>query len=417
MDGRETTISASNVTADLAVRTLAMIVAGAGDAARGELASVRARSALPFGGQYSSIDFPFSNCVNSGIPRIAVLAEEGTKLWLQHVRRGPYVLRPAPVSVEPAAPYTGTADAVRRNLAVVAESSAAHVLVHVGDDVCRSDYRAILETHVATGLGATMACVEVPIAVAHGFGVVGVGPQGRVVRFADRPTRPQPLPDDPEMALVSTGVYVFDRDLLVDCLSVDAEDRWSTRDLSRDVLPLLIRAGDVAAHVFRDARPGHRVYWRELGTLDRYWRANVELLEEQPALDLGDRGWPLWAQTPHGPPARIVGGGLVERSIVSTGCVVGGRVQGSVLCPECVVRPGAVVSESVLLPGVEVGYGSRVRRAVVDAGCVVPDLLAIGDDPARDAAWFDLSGDGVALVTAAGLERAARALDTVSRAP
>jgi glucose-1-phosphate adenylyltransferase len=261
----------------------------------------------------------------------------------------------------------------------------------------------LLETHVASGLGATVACVEVPAAAAHGLHVVGVGPHGRVVYFTDKPLGAQPLPT----ARVSMGVYVFDRDLLVDCLGVDAEDRWSGHDFSRDVLPLLIRAGGVAAHVYPDPRPGQRAYWRDLGTLDRYWRANLESLDEQPVIDFADREWPLWTQAPQGRPSRVVGSGTVLRSIVSAGCVIGGCVEGSVLSPECVVRPGAAVRDCVLLPGVQVGAGSRISKAVIDAGCLVPDSFTVGEDPAKDAASFELSADGVVFVTAEGLARAA----------
>jgi len=401
-------VSDTDVTADLAARTLAMVVRESGGTALDALTRLRAQSALPFAGQYSSSDFPLSNCVNSGIPRIALLTDQGIQSWLQQGRRGPHVLRPVRVHTSPPRPYTGTADAVYRNLRFVEESSPAYVLVHVGDDVCRMDYRALLETHVASGLSATIGCVEVPAAIARGFRVIRVGSHGRVIHCADRPVGAQPLPHDPATVLVSIGVYAFDRDSLVDCLSVDAEDRWSGHDFGRDVLPLLIRAGGVAAHVFQDPQPGQSVYWRELGTLDRYWRANLELLAEQPVIDFADRGWPLWTRAPQGPPPRVFGSGKVLRSIVSAGCVIGGCVEGSVLSPECVVRPGATVQDSVLLPGVQVGTGSRISKAVIDSGCVVPDGITIGDDPAQDAASFDLSAEGVALVTADGLARAAR---------
>jgi glucose-1-phosphate adenylyltransferase len=270
------------------------------------------------------------------------------------------------------------------------------------------DYRPLLETHVASGLSATLGCVEVPAALASGLRVVRVGSHGRVVHFADRLARRQPSPRDSATVLVSAGVCVFDRDSLVDCLSVDAEDRWSSHDFGRDVLPLLIRAGGVAAHVWRDPQQGRSIYWRELGTLDRYWRANLELLAEQPVIDFADRGWPLWTLAPQGPPPRVLGSGTVARSIVSAGCMIGGCVEGSVLSPECVVRSGAAVLDSVLLPGVHVGSGTRISRAVVDSGCVVPDGIAIGEDAAEDAASFEVSAEGVALVTADGLARALR---------
>jgi glucose-1-phosphate adenylyltransferase len=193
---------------------------------------------------------------------------------------------------------------------------------------------------------------------ARGFRVVGVGPRGRVVHFTANPLRRPPLPDDTATVLVSMGVYVFDRHFLVDCLSVDAEDRWSSHDFNRDVLPLLVRAGSVAAHVFRDPRPGRSVYWRELGTLDRYWRANLELLDEPPVIDFADRGWPLRTQAPQSPPPRVVGRGTVARSIVSAGCVIGGCVEGW-CCRRVRVRGARQDSAAARRAS---GFGSRSAR-------------------------------------------------------
>jgi glucose-1-phosphate adenylyltransferase len=244
-----------NVAADLVPRTLAMVVTEPGGAALGASPRQHAESAPTFDGSRSSGDLPLSNCIHAGIPRIALLGERTVAWWLQHRPHSPYVRRSAPARVSLLGRYAGTADAVYRNLHLLEECSPAYVLVHVGRDASRRmDYRGLLEAHAMNGVGATVGCLEMPMESARDFGVVGVAPNRRVVRFTDQPARPQSLPDDPTRALVSIGVYVFDSELLVDCLSVDAADRWSGHDISRDVLPLLIRAGGgVAAHVLRDS--------------------------------------------------------------------------------------------------------------------------------------------------------------------
>jgi glucose-1-phosphate adenylyltransferase len=224
--------------------------------------------------------------------------------------------------------------------------------------------------------------------------------------IAKKPARPWSVDGDPTTAMVSMGIFVLDRELLVDCLEVDAADADSSHDFSADILPLLVRANSVAAYPFRDLETGARGYWRDVGNVDAYWRANVELTDELPGLDLHDRSWPLWNEHVNRPPPRFVGAGLAQQSIVAPGCSIVGRVERCVLSPDCRVGAGAVVTRSVLLPGAEIGAGAVVRNAIVEADCVVPEGLVVGESTSVDRARFDVSADGVVLVTAASLARA-----------
>ena len=410
--------------AQLSGKTLAVVMAGGNGTRLGDLTRKHAKPALPFGGHYRNIDFPLSNCVNSGIRRIALLTQYKAHSLIQHVQQGWAFLRPELgefLEVWPAQQrsgkswYAGTADAIYQNLDLIEELAPARVLVLAADQVYRMDYSALLETHVASGAGATVGCIEVPRAAASAYGVMTVDLRGRVVRFVEKPAHPQSVPHDPETALASMGIYVFDRELLIDYLSVDAADPSSTHDFGRDVLPLLIRANGLAAHAFRDPATGRRGYWRDVGTVDSYWSANMELLDERPELDLYDGTWPLWTHQPHRPPPRFVGAGTALRSIVCGGCSVAGRVERSLLSPDCRVQAGALVAASVVLPGVEIGRGCRVRKAIIDAGCALPDGLVVGEVAAQDAALYDVSPEGVVLVTAAMLARAAAGRESRAR--
>ncbi len=403
--------------ASLGERTLALILAGGNGSRLGGLTRREAKPALPFGGQYRTIDFPLSNCVNSGVRRVALLTQYKAQSLIQHVQHGWGFVRPELgefVDVWPAQQrcgkgwYAGTADAVYQNLEMIEQLEPDFVLVLAGGHICRMDYGAMLETHVASGLGATVGCVEVPIATASEFDIVDLDARECVASFVEKPARPRPLAGDPQSALASMGIYAFDRELLVDCLIVDARDPSSRHDFGADVLPLLVNANGVAAHVFRDPRTGRPAYWRDVGTLDSYHAANLELLDERPPLDLYDEARPLWTHQAHRPPPRFVGAGYALRSIVSAGCTVAGRVERSVLSPNCRVEVDAFVQDSVLLPGATIGVGCRVRNAIVDAGCVLPAGTVIGEDSAADGERFQTSPRGVMLVTAAALERADR---------
>ena len=401
---------------ELARTTLALVMAGGNGNRLGDLTRFDSKPALPFGGHYRNVDFSLSNCVNSGIRRVALLTQYKAHTLIQHVQQGWSFLRPELgelMEIWPAQQrrgtnwYAGTADSIYQNLDLIERLAPERVLVLAGDHVYRMDYTPLLEAHVAAGLGSTVACLEVPIAAARGFGVLRTDARNRVVHFAEKPAQPKPLPTRADTALASMGIYVFDRDLLIDCLSVDASDPESTHDFGRDVLPLLLRSYGIAAHPFRDAT-GNPGYWRDVGTLDTYWQANQELLDDEPALDLYDPRWPIYTQQSQAPPPRFVGTGSALRSIVAAGSTIRGQLERCVVSRGCLVAAGAIVRQSLVLPEVRIGRDCRIKNAVIDTGCVVPDGVVIGEDPAVDAALYSVSPQGVTLVTQAMLDNARR---------
>jgi glucose-1-phosphate adenylyltransferase len=401
-------------------RTLAVVLTGGYDARLEARAPDTDLPGLPFGGEYTSVDFSLSNCINAGIRRIALVADQVSQAWFDDVQRA-FCRASAGAFEAPAVEKmpavvrggrsTGTVAALSANLELIEQLAPDFVLLLTGADVHSVDYGELLAAHGAMGLGATVAAVEAPIETARGVGALAVGRGGRVMRYASRsPVRPPALPGDARTALVAIGAYVFDRELLVDCLTLDAADAGSTHDLGRDVLPMLVAAGQLAAHTCHEHGAGRSAYWRDVATLDRYWRANLELLGD----GAGDVHWPSWRHARQRPPPRFVGSGVALRSIVSGGCSIAGRVEHSLLSHDCRVNEDAVVIDSVLLPGVEVRPGARICRAVVAAGCVVPEGFAIGEDAAKDAALYHVSAEGVVLVTAESLQRVAQPRDVTA---
>jgi glucose-1-phosphate adenylyltransferase len=402
---------------ELAQRALAIVLAGGHGARLGELTRWHSKPALPFGGQYCNIDFPLSNCVNSGIRRIALLTQYKAHSLIQHVQQG-WGFLPSElgefVEIWPAQQrlgeewYAGTADAIWQNLDLIEALAPEHVIVLAGDHIYRMDYRQMLEAHERSGATVTVGAVEVPVESASSFGVMRIDAAGRVLEFQEKPAVPAPSPHAPGTVLASMGIYAFSRRQLVALLRADAARARSSHDFGRDVVPAAVAAGGAVAHVFRDPTTERAAYWRDVGTLDSYWGANMELLGEPPAFDLHDRRWPLWTRQPQSPPPQFVGAGLAQRSIVSAGCRVAGRVEHSALSPDCTVHPGASVAGCVLLPNVVVGRDCRIQRAVVDRGVRIPDGTVIGET-AADNETYHVSPNGVRLVTAATLEPASAA--------
>lgn len=391
-------------------------MAGGNGSRLGELTHWHAKPALPFGGQYRNIDFTLSNCINSGVKRIAVLTQYKAHSLIQHLQQG-WSFLPAEtgefLQIWPAQQrrgdgwYAGTADAVYQNLDLINEHRPGYVLVLAGDHVYKMDYGLMLEAHAASGADVTVGCVAVPLRQASAFGVMTVDPEGWVERFDEKPASPTPLPHQPELALASMGIYIFDHELLARRLRIDAADAASRHDFGRDIVPGLINKAHVLAYPFRDPRSGKPAYWRDVGTLDSYWQANLDLLGETPELDLYDRSWPVWTHQPQCPPPRFVGDGVALRSIVSGGCSIGGRIVQSVLSANCDVGAGSSIDKSIVLPNVRIGRGCRIHRAIIDSGCEVPDGTVIGDNMLRDSRYYEVSANQVTLVTAEGLARAA----------
>jgi glucose-1-phosphate adenylyltransferase len=392
--------------------TLALITT-AGE--RSALARLAGAAMLPFGADRRVLDFPIGNCLTSGLDRIALLtsaksralvnyvqqcaeafqpdAGEFIELWPEDHARGPCGLAPS-------------TDVLLQNIELIAELAPKNVLVLGGHQVYRTDYRSLLEGHAASGAGVTIGCVEVPVAVAREHDVVTLDSLGRVLRIDHRPGRPARTSGDPPTALVATGICIFDRDLLIDGLLVDAADAGSRHQMTRDLLPLLIRASGVRAHVLRDLDTGEPAYWRDVAGVDGYWRANMDLLDDGPKVDLANVPMPV--RQSHKPAPRFLGAGRAERSIIAGGCTVEGTVQLSVVSADCRVGRGALVASSIVFPSARVGTGCTVRNAIVGAGCVIPDNTVIGEDASSDAERFGVSPRGVVMVLPETVERAGR---------
>jgi glucose-1-phosphate adenylyltransferase len=401
-------------TAALAAGTLALVMAGGNGSRLGALTRWESKPALPFGGHYRNVDFTLSNAVNSGIRRIALLTQYKAHSLIQHVQQGWSFLRPELgelIEVWPAQQrrnanwYAGTADSVYQNIDLIERLAPERVLVLAGDHIYQMDYGPMLETHDDAGLGATIGCIEVPVAAARELGVLVTDATGRIRHFAEKPTQPLALAGRPDTALASMGIYVFDRDLLIDLLHVDAEDPTSSHDFARDVLPMLLRSYGAAAFPFRDARSGRSGYWRDVGSADGFWQANLELLADSPPIDLHDREWPICSRAPQRPPARFVGEGRASQSIVAGGCWIAGRVEQSVLSTDNIVEDGSVVRRSVVLPDARIGRDCRVANAIIGTGCVIPDGTIIGENRQADATLGEITPLGVAVVTRESLER------------
>jgi glucose-1-phosphate adenylyltransferase len=393
-------------------QTLALVLAGGSGTRLGPLTRWHAKPALPFGGQYRNIDFPLSNCVNSGIRRMALLTQYKSHSLIQHVQQGWNILRPEIgefIELWPAQQrrgdgwYAGTADAVFQNLDLIETHDPRLVLVLAGDHIYKMDYRPMLDAHVASGAQVTVGCVQAPLEEARAFGVMSVDAQRRILRFDEKPVRPRPLPDRPDHALASMGIYVFDRDALLSRLAEDARNERSSHDFGHDVMPAMIGGRHALAFAFDDDS-GEKSYWRDVGTVDSYWQANMDLLADRPALDLHDPRWPIRTCQPQCAPPRFVSEGYARRSVVSAGCVVAGAVEQSVLSTGSRLGAGSVVARSVILPGARVGRHCRIERAVIDSGCVVPDGTVIGAQAAGSDRHF-VSAQGVTLVTAESLVR------------
>ena len=402
----------------LARQSLAMILAGGRGSRLGPLTNWRAKPAVPFGGKFRIIDFTLSNCVNSDVRRIGIATQYKAQSLIGHVQRGwsfldgrfqEFVeLLPAQQRVT-ADWYQGTADAVFQNLDILREHAPRYVLVLSGDHVYKMDYSKMLAEHVEREADLSVACVGVPVGEASDFGVMAVDTHSRVTGFEEKPAKPAPLPGRADRALVSMGVYVFEASFLYEQLIRDAADSGSNHDFGKDVIPHLVRGGyRVYAHDFASScvNVANGVpYWRDVGTIDAYWGANMELVKVQPELDLYDEHWPIWTHQEQLPPAKFVFDedgrrGLAVESMVSGGCVVSGAtVRRSLLFSKVRVNEHALVEDSVALPSVDVGRGAVVRRAILDRGCRLPEGIRIGVDHEQDRQRFHVSAAGIVVVT------------------
>jgi glucose-1-phosphate adenylyltransferase len=397
---------------------MAIVLAGGRGTRLAQLTDWRAKPAVSFGGAYRIIDFALSNCVNSGLRRIGVCTQYKAQSLIGHLHRawsfldgrfGEFIeLLPAQQRLEPVW-YRGTADAVHQNADLLQRHDPDHVVVLAGDHVYKMDYQALLAEHVDSGAAASIACIEVPLAEAPALGIVDADAGGWVTRFEEKPPQPRPAPGRPGMALASMGIYVFDAALLYTVLSRDAASPKSQHDFGRDVIPALLAGGArVRAHDFRASCVNMArglPYWRDVGTVDAFWEANLELTQVVPDLNLYDREWPIWTFQEQLPPAKFVFDdegrrGIAPDSLVASGCIVSGtEVRRSLLSTNVRVDDAALIEDSVLLPNAQVGRGAVLRRAVVDKYCRIPPRLEVGVDLDLDRRRFHVTARGVTLIT------------------
>lgn len=414
---RQTDQHSDRFISTLTKNTVAIILAGGRGSRLKSLTDWRAKPAVQFGGKFRIIDFPLSNCVNSGIRRINVATQYKAQSLIQHIQRGWGFLRGEfneYVNIIPAQQriseewYKGTADAVYQNIDLLREGGAEYILILAGDHIYKMDYGKMLATHVRNNADMTVACINVPLEDAKGFGVLAVDETDKVVEFAEKPANPKHMPDDPTKAFASMGIYVFNAKFLYEQLIRDAGDSKSSHDFGGDIIPYIIKKYKVQAHRFTDSCVGAKngnFYWRDVGTIDAYWEANMELTKVIPELNLYDREWPIWTYQEQLPPAKFVFNdegrtGKATDSLVSGGCLISGScVTNSVLFSDVRVHSYCDIQGAVILPKVTINRNVILKNVVIDRGCVIPEGMQIGVDLTLDAKRFYVSEKGIVLVT------------------
>lgn len=394
--------------------TLALILAGGRGSRLKQLTTWRAKPAVPFGGKFRIIDFPLSNCMNSGIRRIGVLTQYKSHSLLGHIQRGWSFLRgefgefveilPAQQRIE-SKWYAGTADAVYQNLDIIRTHNPKYVLILAGDHIYKMDYGTMLAHHADNKADMTIGCFQVPVNEASEFGVMTVDENFRITQFNEKPEKPAPMPGNDNAAMVSMGIYVFNTEFLYDQLINDADIPSSSHDFGKNVIPGAIDSANVIAYPFRDTGSDKQIYWRDVGTVDAYWDANMELVELTPELNLYDEQWPIWTYQAQLPPAKFVFDdddrrGMAVDSMVSGGCIVSGsEIRHSLLFSNVRVQSYTRIVDSVILPEVKIGRNCQLNKVVIDKGCKIPEGTVIGENPEEDAERFYVSPGGVVLVT------------------
>jgi glucose-1-phosphate adenylyltransferase len=403
---------------------MAYVLAGGRGSRLLELTDWRAKPAVFFGGKSRIIDFALSNALNSGIRRIGVATQYKAHSLIRHLQRGwnffrqerneSFDILPASQRVSDTAWYAGTADAVYQNIDIIESYAPKYMVVLAGDHVYKMDYEQMLQQHVEQSADVTIGCLEVPRGEASGFGIVHIDESDRVSSFIEKPKDPPAKPGNPNESLASMGIYVFNTDFLIDQLKRDASDPNSSRDFGKDLIPYLVKHGKASAHHFSrscvrsqgQASSNHsRSYWRDVGTLDAYWQANIDLTNVVPELDLYDRDWPIWTFAEVSPPAKFVHDregrrGKAISSLVSGGCIVSGAsVRRSLLFTGVKVHSYAVVENAVILPDVEIERHVNLNNVIIDRGVRIPSRLVVGQDPELDAKRFRRTDNGICLIT------------------
>jgi glucose-1-phosphate adenylyltransferase len=407
------------ISAPLARTAMAYVLAGGRGSRLMELTDKRAKPAVFFGGKSRIIDFALSNALNSGIRRIGVATQYKAHSLIRHLQRGwnffrverneSFDILPASQRVSEEQWYAGTADAIYQNIDIIESYEPHYIVVLAGDHIYKMDYEPMLQQHVEQGADVTIGCFEVPRLEATGFGIMHVDASDRLISFLEKPKDPPGMPDTPDMALASMGIYVFETRFLIDQLRRDAADPQSSRDFGKDIIPYLVRHGKAVAHRFSSScvrsSSEAEAYWRDVGTIDAYWEANIDLTDVLPALDLYDRNWPIWTYGEITPPAKFVHDkegrrGQAINSLVSGGCIISGAtLRRSLLFTGVWVHSYAEVENAVILPYADIAASARLTNVVIDRGVKIPEGLVVGEDPELDASRFRRTERGICLIT------------------
>jgi glucose-1-phosphate adenylyltransferase len=411
----------------LSRNAMAFVLAGGRGSRLMELTDKRAKPAVYFGGKSRIIDFALSNALNSGIRRIGVATQYKAHSLIRHLQRGwsffraerneSFDILPASQRVAEDKWYLGTADAVAQNIDIINSYGPEWIVVLAGDHIYKMDYEIMLAQHVNSGADVTVGCVDVPRMEAVGYGVMHVAADGRIIEFVEKPADPPAMPDDPDRALASMGIYVFERTYLNELLLADADDPNSSHDFGKDIIPDIVKNGKAIAHRFSEscvrAESEKEHYWRDVGTVDAFWEANVDLTDFVPALDLHDQDWPIWTYAEITPPAKFVHDepdrvGRATSSLVSGGCIVSGsNVDKSLLFTGVHVHSYSSLEGVVALPKVQIARNVRLKNVVIDRGVSIPDGLVVGEDAEADISRFRRTENGIVLITKPMIEKLA----------
>lgn len=415
----------------LSAQAMAFVLAGGRGSRLKELTDRRAKPAVYFGGKTRIIDFALSNALNSGIRKMAIATQYKAHSLIRHVQRGWNFFRaerneyldilPASQRVAESRWYQGTADAVAQNIDIIEDYGVKYVVILAGDHIYKMDYEVMLRQHVETQADVTIGCLTVPRMDATAFGVMAVDASGQITDFLEKPKDPPGMPDDPTHSLASMGIYVFDWQFLRELLVRDMEDPNSSHDFGHDLIPQIVRHGKAMAHKFSDScvTTGLETepYWRDVGTVDAFWQANIDLTDFTPKLDLYDSEWPIWTYAEIVPPAKFIHDeenrrGTAISSLISGDCIVSGsEVRNSLLFTGVRSHSFSSLEHAVVLPYVTVNRKAQLTRCVIDRGVTIPEGLVVGEDPEEDAKWFRRSEGGVVLITQSMLDKRAAALD------
>ncbi len=398
----------------LTKETLALVLAGGRGSRLKELTTWRAKPAVPFGGKFRIIDFPLSNCINSGIRRIGIVTQYKAHSLIKHVQSGWSFLRgefgefielmPAQQRIETSW-YQGTADAVFQNLDIIRSQRPKHILILAGDHIYKMDYGPMLAEHVENNADLTIGCHEIDLSGASEFGVMSVDENNRILDFNEKPELPDCIPGKPDTALVSMGFYIFNAEFLYNEVIRDHQDLFSDHDFGKNIIPKAVKEHRTFAYSSMDPKSEKQSYWRDVGAIDSFWMANLELIGIDPELNLYDEDWPIWTYQTQAPPAKFIFDedtrrGTAIDSMVSGGCIVSGStIRHSLLFSNVFVDEYSVVEDSVILPDVTIGPSCEIHKAVIDRGCIIPEGTSIGVDQADDKRRFRVTKSGVTLVT------------------